>query len=475
MVVLDLRAMVTIPSTPPFQFEARRRQLAARLAQLGCTVPCVFPAGWARPRNFAHNHFPFRAESHFLHLVGHHIEGAVLVLAHDGKATVYVEPADPEAALWEGEATSLEKWSATLELEVQPLVHLEIKDCAAMPPQDEATAAWLSELLDVDIFAQSGAELQGAGALLANVMVEERLIKDEPALAQMAAVAEISAQAHVLGMRAAQLATRESEIRAAIESHFIRYGLSGAYTSIVTTHGEILHAERSDGLIKPGDLMLCDVGAESREGFAADITRTWPVSGKFSPTQRVVYQAVLDVQKRAIARALPGIHYAELHRLAVSDMCEALLEIGILQGPIEDCLALGVASVFFPHGLGHLLGLDVHDMEDLGDRAGYDEQSQRSCDPVLRFLRLSRVLTENMVVTIEPGFYQVPFLLKRARAERDLSVHIDWDRLAEFADVRGIRIEDDVVIKAERPWVLSATAPKEIEEIENLMSAPSSM
>lgn len=462
--------MATLPSTSPFQFEERRRGLAARLVQLGCTVPCVFPAGWARPRNFAHNHFPFRAESHFLYLVGHHLEGALLVLFPDGKAQLYLEPAEAEEALWAGETPGLSEWAQLLELEVFSLSELDLKQCAVLPPQDEATAAWLSALLDMDVEAQGGPELQGDDALLANAIVEERLLKDDAALAQMAAVAELSAEAHVLSMKAAAHAERESDVRAAFEAHFIRHGLGTAYTSIVSTRGEILHVERSDGLIKPGDLILCDVGAESKEGFAADITRTWPVSGRFSPTQRLIYQAVLEVQKRAIAAALPGMHFADLHRQAVSDMCEALLEIGILQGTLTACLESGVTSIFFPHGLGHLLGLDVHDMEDLGDRAGYDQNSQRSSDPILRYLRLSRVLEENMAVTIEPGFYQVPLLLKKAKAETSLSAHIDWDRLAQFSDVRGIRIEDDIVIRAEGPWILSAGAPKEIEEIEALMS-----
>ncbi len=446
--------------------------LWSRLNLSGDMPPCVFPAGWARPRNFAHNHFPFRAESHFLYLVGFHIEGALLVLSEDGRV-LYMDPPEEDAALWSGPAPDLDAWSSRLGIEVRPLSELELERCAVLPPQDEETAVWLTALLDREVIAQGGAELDGDDRALAQGMIRQRLVKDEAELSQMHQTARISAEAHRRGMLAAAGARYEADVRAAIEAHFCCHGLGTAYNSIVTTRGEILHAERSDRALSVGDLMLCDVGAESPEGYAADITRTWPISGKFSPTQRAIYEAVLDVQRRAIDRVLPGAAYADVHRQAVLEMGAALSELGILRGSPEACVESGAVSVFFPHGLGHLLGLDVHDMEDLGDAAGYDEASWRSSDPVLRYLRLSRVLEDNMVVTIEPGFYLIPALLERARNDRNLSRQIDWTRLDAFSDVRGIRIEDDVVVRGDSPWVLSQDAPKRVEDIEDLMSGSS--
>ena len=451
-------------------FAERRRRLSERLQELQVDTQVVLSSGWARPRNFAHSHFPFRAESHFLFLVGHHIEGALLVGSVHGKWTLYLEPSDEEVALWSGPERTLVEWSVLLALDVRPLSELPRVDYVALPPQDEATAAWLSSLLDLDVEAQSAPDLVGDAGCLAQAMVELRLHKDEAALVQLREVTELSAHAHVLGMRVARTARSEAEVRAAIEAHFTAHGLANAYTSIVTTRGEILHSAHSDQLLAPGSLLLCDAGAESKEGFAADITRTWPTNGRFSSTQRELYEAVLNVQKRAIAGAVPGVHFVELHQQAMRDMGDVLLDLGILKGSVDTCLAVGAVSVFFPHGLGHLLGLDVHDMEDLGDRAGYDEQSQRSPSPILRYLRLARVLQPNMVVTIEPGFYQVPLLLRRAQQDLHVKACIDWQRLSSFQDVRGIRIEDDVLIQGETPCVLSALAPKEVAELEATIS-----
>ncbi len=451
-------------------FRARIERLRSRLYRAGGMPPCIISAGWARPRNFGHSHFPFRAESHFLHLVGHHIEGGLLCIDGDTVA-LYLEPPDPEVALWVGETRGLDEWAELLEISVLPLAELAVDDCAVVPPPDEDTAIWLSGLLDREVEAQGGSSLEGADRVLAQALIEERLIKDDAALAQMSAVARVSAEAHRHGIQAVvRGACSESQVRAAIEGHFCGQGLDNAYNSIVTIHGEILHAERSSLPLRPGDLLLCDVGAESPEGYAADITRTWPASGRFSPTQRDLYQAVLDVQKGAISSLHAGVHFAEVHRQSMRAMGQALLDLGILKGNAEAAVERGAVSVFFPHGLGHLLGLDVHDMEDLGDAAGYDRESSRSNDPILRYLRLSRVLRANMVVTIEPGFYQIPILLKRARQDAAVSDVIDWNQLERFSDVRGIRIEDDVVIRQDAPWVLSEDAPKEIAQIESYWS-----
>jgi Xaa-Pro aminopeptidase len=226
-----------------------------------------------------------------------------------------------------------------------------------------------------------------------------------------------------------------------------------------------LHAASSAGALSPGDLILCDVGGETPEGYTADITRTWPVSGEFSPTQRDIYVLVLAVQKAAVAGAVSGVNYAALHERAGRAFAEGLAELGILRGSSDELFESGAASLFFPHGLGHLLGLDVHDMEDLGDRAGYGSGAVRSLHPAFTALRLNRTLLPGMCVTIEPGFYQVPLLLERARADNAVRHLVNWDRLADFSDVRGIRIEDDVLITEREPEVLSRDAPKEISEV----------
>lgn len=455
-------------ASSPEVFQARRQRLSALLARRGVET-AAFCSGWARPRNFAHNVFPFRAESHFLYLVGRHLEGAVLLL-QAGRSTLFVTPQPAEMALWEGPLPGPEELAALLELDVRPLDDLEAPDEAAcLPPQDEESALWFESLLDRAIEAQSGPQLVGLDAQLADAMVELRLVHDEAAIAELRAAAEISAQAHVVGMRSTRGASHEYVVRGAMEGAIVSRGLRTSYTSIVSTRGEILHNNDSNGRIAGGELLLCDVGAESLEGWAGDITRTWPTNGRFSPAQRDVYSLVLAVQKAAIVSAVAGVRYLELHRQAGHTMGEGLVELGLLRGEAGDLYERGAVAVFFPHGLGHLLGLDVHDMEDLGDRAGYDVGAERSTQPGESALRLDRRLAADQVVTIEPGFYQSPLLLERARLDPRVRDAVVWERLPAFADVRGIRIEDDVRITSGAAQVLSASAPKEIDALETIL------
>ena len=455
------------PCSSPLAFAARRSRLFA-LRGAGAP-PAAFSAGWARPRNFAHNVYPFRAESHFLYLVGRHIEGALLVL-DGGEATLFVDPPDSGAELWVGRLPSLEEWEIELGLHVRPLSELSLsRESACLPPQDEETANWLSALLDRPIEPQSGPGLVGPDAELARQIVECRLQHDASSIEQLRHAATRSALAHRTAMRMTRSAKTEAEVRGAVDGALIAAGLSPSYHSIVTTRGEILHATESRGALRPGDLLLCDAGGETREGQTADITRTWPSSGTFSPTQRAVYDAVLRVQQTAIERVAPGIDFIAVHLAAALDLAGALRDIGLLRGAPEHLLESGAVSVFFPHGLGHLLGLDVHDMEDLGDLAGYGPDAQRSTHPAEATLRLRRTLAPGMCVTIEPGFYQVPFLLEKARADAELRPLIDWHILEQFADVRGIRIEDDVVVTEGGREILSDGAPKDPDEIKRVV------
>jgi Xaa-Pro aminopeptidase len=241
-----------------------------------------------------------------------------------------------------------------------------------------------------------------------------------------------------------------------------------AYSSIVTVQGEVLHNNHYHHPLRSGDLLLADVGAETELGWAADVTRTWAVSGKFSPTQRAIYQVVSAAHDLCIAEARPGVEYRDLHLLACRTIAAGLIELGILKGKAEDLVEMDAHALFFPHGIGHLLGLDVHDMEDLGDLAGYEEGRTRSDRFGLGYLRLDRTLRSGMVVTIEPGFYQVPAILQDSERREKYKEVVNWERLSEFSDVRGIRIEDDVLITEIGAEVLTAGLPTAIEEIEHL-------
>jgi Xaa-Pro aminopeptidase len=450
------------------------RAAATRRALLGARLggrPALIPAGSHRPRNYPHNPYPYRASSHFLYLVGLAWPGAVLRL--DGDDQRLLLPArDPLDALWHGEPEQDEALAACTGLRVgqrQELAALVRGRGVALPPVlRREDALPLARALDRDV-EQLGRD-EEIDAPLLEALIALRLCHDEAALHELRRAAEVSVDAHLTGMRATRAGAREHSVVAAMESVFTATGFTTAYGSIVSTHGEVLHNEAHDHALRDGDLLLADVGAETDTGYAADVTRTWPVSGRFSATQREIYQLVLEAQAAALRALRPGARYRDVHLAAMSALCHGLRDVGILRGDPAGLLERGAHALFMPHGIGHLLGLDVHDMEDLGDRAGYAPGRARAAQFGLSYLRLDRDLAPGMLVTIEPGFYQVPFLLREPeRVGLDGSV-IDRERLALFADVRGIRIEDDVLVTAGGHELLTARLPKEPDAIEAILA-----
>lgn len=428
----------------------------------------VIASGLPQPRNFAHNLYPFRASSHFLYFVGQPLEAALLVL-EPGREVLYLDPPDPNASLWTGPEPALDELADRLMLEVCPLDELQLAaDTACAPPVDALTTWWLSDLLDRALEPAHGAPQSEPDARLAQALIEVRLRHDAAAVEQIRRAAAVTRRAHEAGMSAIRRCSTEYDVLALMEAEIRRAGMRAAYQPIVTCHGEVLHNESYANSLAAGDLLLADVGAETLEGWAADITRTWPVSGRFSPTQRAVYEVVLAAQLAAVERVRAGVSYRDVHLSSLRVVTQGLADLGILRGSEEQLLRAGAASVFFPHGVGHLLGLDVHDMEDLGDAAGYQPGRERDDSPATRYLRLDRDLQAGMVVTIEPGFYQVTGLLSAARADAELGTLIDFDRLAEFRDVRGIRIEDDVLVTQAGCEVLSDGLPKTVRDVEAL-------
>ena len=317
----------------------------------------------------------------------------------------------------------------------------------------------------------AGANLQPPDAELADAVIAIRLRHDAAAVAQMRQAVDVTMEAHAVGMRQTVPERREASVAAAMQSVIVAAGMGLSYSPIVTVHGEVLHAHRHDQVLRAGDLLLADVGAETPEGWAADITRTWPVSGRFSSTQRDVYAAVLDARAAALSELKPGARYRDVHRASQHALLRCLMDLKILRGSFDELLAAHAVALFYPHGVGHLLGLDVHDMEDLGDRAGYAVGRQRTTDPSARYLRLDRDLEPGMALTIEPGFYQIPDLLAGIDPSGPLAGAVDRERLALFADVRGIRVEDDVLVTDEGHEVLSDALPRSIEAIEALMAS----
>lgn len=456
-------------------FVRRRRALARGLGE----VPALIFAGGMRPKNYPANPFPYRADSHFLYLTGAGIPDAALLL-HDGRAELFVPAKDEDDALWHGHTPSRDDLREALGTDTvrtldelpDALSRIDATKVATLPSADRTTRLHQSQLLGERPWARPGAtdELSSLDGALADAMIDLRLIHDAAAIEQLERAAEATAAAHRAGMAVSRSGIREHQVRAAMEAEITARGMTTSYPPIVTTRGEVLHNDVHPYTLAEGDLLLADVGADA-QGWAGDVTRTWPVSGRYSPTQRTMYELVLAAEKIGVDMVRPGVRYRDIHLACARVLTRGLVDEGILKGDPDGLVERGAHALFFPHGVGHIIGLDVHDMEDLGDRAGYPEGRRRADQFGLGFLRLDRDLEAGMMVTIEPGFYRVPAILEReslsGRFVTDGS--LDLEALERFSDVRGIRIEDDVLCTAQGPRVMSAEVPKEVDDVEALV------
>ena len=465
-----------LPSQPAEVF-ARRQ--ASRRDKLSGTPALVF-AGSERARNYPANVYPYRADSHFLYLVGAAIPDAALLVDAD-RTELFVTPEAPDDALWHGALPSLDEIRAATgvcavrSIDELPDVVARTGEVSTLPSADPLTRHRQCTLLGR---SWDGGSAPGVSALdpvdlgLADAMIDLRLCHDDAAIAMIERAVEGTTAAHKAGMAATAPGRHEHEIRGAMEGELLARDMTPAYGSIITVHGEILHNTTYHRRLGESDMVLADLGAE-HQGWASDVTRTWPVSGTFSPTQKALYEIVLQSQLDAIAKVRPGVRYRDVHLTASVTLARGLVDEGILVGDPEGLVERGAHALLFPHGVGHLLGLDVHDMEDLGDRAGYAPGRTRSEQFGLAYLRLDRDLQPGMVVTIEPGLYVVPAIL----ADESLcgpfvaDGSFKPDALERFSDVRGIRIEDDVLCTPTDPRVLTAAIPKTVSDVQAAVAA----
>lgn len=459
-------SLPTITKDPSFVIKLKQRR--EKLAQL-IDYPVILWSGSPARRNFSANKLPFRASSHFLYFAGIPLVNAAIRLAQ-GRLELFLDNPPPEATLWHGITPKRSQIGAIIGADqVYPLAELSNKTAGAatIAVQDLATYQEQNQLLNRPVaLSNQGSSID---LELAQALVKLRSHHDDLALTELRQAAAITVAAHMAGMQGTKHATTEAEIRGTMEGVIIAHNMTCAYNSIVTVQGEVLHNESYHNQLQPQDLLLADVGAETSNGWAADVTRTWAVSGKFSPTQKAIYEIVLQAHDQCITKVSPGVEYQDIHLLAALVIAEGLADLGILRGDPQDLVAMDAHALFFPHGVGHLLGLDVHDMEDLGDVAGYTAGRVRSDRFGLGYLRLNRPLASGMLVTIEPGFYQVPAILNDPNFRAKYQNVVNWERLADFKDVRGIRIEDDILVTDTGAEVLTADLPTKLDEIEDLV------
>ncbi|MDJ0661402.1 MAG: aminopeptidase P family protein [Crocosphaera sp.] len=440
-----------------------------KLAQL-IDFPIILWSGKAPSRNFRANHYPFRANSHFLYFAGLPLENSAIRL-ENGNLDLFMDNPHPDSTLWHGETPRREDIALQIGADNEyPMKDLkeQIEGVATVPVQDTFTYQKQREILQRSLcFDEQSEDIDDQ---LMKAIITLRLVHDEMALTEIKKAVKISVKAHTIAIKSTKKCVTEAQVRAAMESYIMSQNMTCAYNSIVTVNGEVLHNETYNNPLKLGDLLLADVGAETALGWASDITRTWPVNGHFSSSQRDIYDVVLAAHDACIEATKPGVEYREIHLLAAKIMAEGLVNLGILKGDPDTLVEKDAHAIFFPHGIGHLLGLDVHDMEDLGDLAGYQEGRTRSDRFGLKYLRLDRPLKAGMVVTIEPGFYQVPAILNHPKFQEKYYNDVNWDKLKQFSDVRGIRIEDDILVTETGAEILTQNLPTQADEIEEMMS-----
>jgi Xaa-Pro aminopeptidase len=428
------------------------------------------------PKNYVDNPYPFRQDSHFLYYAGVSQAGLALLIEPDGSEVLYGTPDHPDDVIWFGPHPSLSDHAhaagIAASIDIAGLFDrlAKLRGGGApvhyLPPYRADRSFALGALLGVDPREVEG----GVSTELVRAVAAQRSIKEEAEIAEMEDALAVTAKMYRATLNSAEPGRTESEIAAIHEAAAAASDRRQAFTPIVTVCGDVLHNNSYANTLEEGDLLLVDSGAESPHFYASDITRTMPVTGKFTSQQRDIYEIVLAANQAAIDAAAPGVTNRELHLLAARTITEGLKNIGLMKGNVDNAVAAGAHALFFVHGLGHMIGLDVHDMEDLGDVVGYEEGEERSDQFGLAYLRLARRLEPGFVVTVEPGIYFIAALVERWEGEGRHKGYIRYEKLEDYCGLGGIRIEDDVLITEDSSRVLGPPIPKTVGEIEAAMA-----
>lgn len=445
------------------RYEARRARLLAHLP--GRTV--LLHNGGIRLRNVTSSGYPFRASSHVLYFAGSYPPGAIVLLGGAG-AEVFLERPGIDEAVWDGAGRPWADYETDFGVRMRDrrelagaIDSLGRANVVTIPSLDPAANAETAKLLG------RAPELEGSGRDLALAIVETRILQDELALSEIKTAVDATSDAYRAAMSATKPGCSGFDILAQLQSAGTRRGLAPSFSPIVTAEPEVIHSTEIAGRLSAEQMLLVDFGLETASGFCSDVTRTWPVSGAFLPVQKAVYEVVLETQAAGIEHARAGALFGDVHTAACRKAAEGLTALGILRGDRDSLVERGAHTLFFPHGLGHLLGADVHDLEDLGDLAGYADGQARDSRFGWKFLRLNRRLRAGMCITIEPGIYFIPALLDTPAFAAQFEDCLDRTRLAMFREVRGIRIEDDVLVGDGAGEVLTKDIPKSIGAIES--------
>ncbi|MEO0900071.1 MAG: aminopeptidase P family protein [Bacteroidota bacterium] len=466
--------MTNNPMFSPFTYLIRRKELASHLGKglallLGNELSSM---------NYAANYYPqFRQDSTFLYYFGLDVPGlAAIVDLESGESILFGQEPTLDSMVWTGPEAGLDELASKCGVEkTLPIETLgEFLSLTGdrtvhylpsyRPEHTIKYSTWLKK--------NSKEVKEGVSEALIHTIIRQRSTKVHAEIEQLDNAANVTHALHMTAMKYAKAGMKESDVVAELYAIAMRETGYPSFPIICTVHGEILHNHHYHNNLKEGDLLLVDCGGESAMHYAGDMTRTFPVSASFTQKQKEVYQAVLDASDQVVINLRPGVSYKEMHLLAARVLTENLKAIGLMKGDVEEAVAHGAHALFFPHGLGHMLGLDVHDMENLGeDFVGYDSTTRRNPQFGLSALRLGKELQAGYAITVEPGCYFIPGLIDNWKASNKLEAFINYEALESYRDFGGIRIEDDYIITENGSRLLGTPVPRTIAEVEEVRGA----
>jgi Xaa-Pro aminopeptidase len=430
------------------------------------------------PLNYPANTYHFRQDSDFLYYFGLDLPGFAGLMDFDsGKDKLFGNDFDMNDIVWMGPQPTVKELAMKCGVTITaPLAKLEetIKDALSkkrkvhfLPPYRGETKMTLGSLLK-----ENPCQMKTlASADLIKAVISMRSIKEKAEIEELEKAVEIAYEMHVTAMKMCRPGVKEQDIFGTIEGIALAKGGGTAFPIILSINGQTLHNHAHGNILKKGKMMVTDAGAETNMHYSSDITRTTPVGGKFSSDQKDIYEIVLKANTEAIKATRPGISNRDVHLMTCRIIASELKELELMKGNVDEAVAAGAHALFMPHGLGHMMGLDVHDMEALGENnIGYSSDVKRSDQFGLAFLRFALPYQPGHVLTIEPGCYFIPELIEQWKSENKFKEFINYSKIARYMAIGGVRIEDDVLITEKGHKLLGKPIPKTIKEIESVCS-----
>ena len=440
---------------------ARRRQtLVAKMADSaaeGKRGIALFIGNTEAPAQYKDNCYKFRQDSTWLYFFGidQPLYAAIIDL-DNGNETIFANDVEIGDIIWMGPQPSVASVAASVGVEKSaPYTDLNAAVAKVLaegrPVHFVKPSRYYNTMKIASLLGCGTEEVAGRFSLaLTKAIISMRLVKEDCEIEAIDDACNLGYEMHTVARNSIVPGIIEQEIVGKMDGVTLSKGWGVSFPTILTQHGETLHNHLHDKIIEPGKLMVIDAGAESNVHYASDFTRTYPTSGKFTAKQREIYQIVCDCNEFAFSMTRPGISYREVHLKTMHLMLEELRALDIVRGDVQDMVEAGIAGLFMPHGLGHNMGLDVHDMEDYGENyVGYDDDQKRSSQLGLGSLRMARKLVPGNVITDEPGIYFIPALIEKWKSEKTDQGFVNYSKLESYYDFGGIRLEDDVLVTAD--------------------------